>query len=155
MAHEAATEDEGFARRHPLGSTEHTGERLGVGAEHVVHVVRKLHPAAQGRDALRKSARLNRRRAELGAGRLVPGAAALALAARLMVDEGDPLPVRLGHDLVAEHRPLGRAADLLDIAPAEAAGEHTDDIAPFGLGKLRLLRIPGRVENDCPHRGVS
>jgi len=85
----------------------------------------------------------------------VPGPAALALAARLMVDERDALPARFGHHLVAEHGPFGRVADFLDIASAEAAGEHTDDIAPFGLGKLRLLRIPGRVENDCLHRGVS
>jgi hypothetical protein len=85
----------------------------------------------------------------------VPGPAALAFAARLMVDERDTLPVRFGHDLMAEHRPFGRAADLLDITPAEAACEHADDIGPFRLGKLRLLRIPGRVEDDCPHRGVS
>ena len=85
----------------------------------------------------------------------MPGPAALALAARLMVDEGDAFPVRLGHHLVAEHSSLRRAADLLDIAPAEAACEHAEDIGPVGLGKLRLLGIPGRVEDDCPHRGVS
>ena len=84
-----------------------------------------------------------------------PGPATLALAARLVVDERDALAVRLGHDLVPEHRPFRRAADLLDIAPAEAACEHAEDIGPYGLGKLRLLRIPGRVEDDCPHRGVS
>jgi len=54
---EAATEDEDFAGWHTLGSTEHTGERLGVGAEHVVHVVREVDPAPQRRHALRSGSR--------------------------------------------------------------------------------------------------
>ena len=155
MADEPATEYEDLARRHTLGSPEDAGERLGVGADRVVQVVRKVDPPAQGRNALGETAGLDRRSAELDAGRLVPGLAALAFAAWLMVDEGHVLPVRFGHDLVPEHRSFRRAADLLDIASAEAAGEDAEDIGPFGLGKLCLLRIPGRVEDDCPHRGVS
>jgi hypothetical protein len=72
-----------------------------------------------------------------------------------VMDERDSPPVHFGHHLVAEHRSLRRAPDLLDVAPAEAACEHANDFGPFWLGKVRVLRTPGRVENDCPHRGVS
>ena len=152
---EPAAQHEHLAGRNTVGSSQDAGERLGVGADRVVDAVRKVHPAAQRHDALGEATRLNCRRAELHARGFVPAQAALAFAAGLVVDERDAFPVRLRYDLVPEHRALGRATDLLDVASAEPAGEHAEDVWPVGLGDFSLLRGSRGIEDDCPHRGVS
>jgi hypothetical protein len=72
-----------------------------------------------------------------------------------MVNERDAPPFGgLRHHLVPEHDAPRCAADLLDVAAAEPAGQHADDVAA-GLGDLRRLGLPGCVEDDRPHGGVS
>jgi hypothetical protein len=114
-----------------------------------------MDPAAERRDLLGEPAGLDRGGCEFLAGGLVPCPAARALAARPVMDERDALPVRLGDDLVPEDDSLRGVADLLDVASAEPAREDAEDVRPLGLGQFRQLRLPGRIENDCPHRGVS
>jgi hypothetical protein len=153
---EATAKHEHLALRDALGSAKDARERLGVGADRVVDLVGELHPPPKRRDALGKAARLDRRCAELGAGGLVSGPALPALAARLVMDEHDASSLGgLGHDFMAEHRSLRRTADLLHVAPAEATRANSEDVWALGLPDLSLLGMSARVENDCPHRGVS
>src|SRR5262249_59033222 len=73
-----------------------------------------------------------------------------------VVEEGMPgAIVRSGPDLVAEHRPRGRRAELLDVRAAQAArldGQdltRADGLADFGqCGQSRV------IEDDRPHGGI-
>ena len=63
--------------------------------------------------------------------------------------------LELARDLVTEHGPAGRAAELLDVGAAEAAGAHAHEQAGAGrLGQVGELRQPVRVENDRAHRPI-
>ena len=79
-----------------------------------------------------------------------------ARAAGRVVDERDAAAVvRLRHDLVTEHDTGVRRVELLDIRPAQSAGEHADELArPLGLGHLRELRL-GRSSTTIARTGVS
>ena len=102
---------------------------------------------------LRKPARLDAAGAELAAGRLVTGEAALARPARDMGDDGDAVPVlELARDLVPEHRSLRRAPELLDVGPAQPAGAHAhEQTGTIRLRDVPQLRFALPVEDDCPH----
>ena len=103
----------------------------------VVDPVGKVDPAVRPH-ALGEPAGPDRARRERLAGRLVPGEAALALAAGQVVDERDAAAVDLGDDLVPEHGAGRRAAELLDVRSAEPAGEHARELArAVRLGDLR------------------
>ena len=84
----------------------------------------------------------------------MPGEAAVALAARDVVDERDvPTVVELGDDLVAEHGPRVLRRELLDVRAAEAARDDPDDRArPLGLGHVRERRLSVRPDDHRAHR---
>ena len=83
----------------------------------------------------------------------MPGAAAAAPTARMVVDERDPAPVcRLRHDLVAEHLARVRGHQLLDVGAAEPAGKHLHGLAgAIGFRHLGQARPAGGVEDDGAH----
>ena len=122
---EPPTENEHVATGHALGAAEDAGEGLRVGSSRRFDAVGKLDPAPTGNNPLREPTRLDSRGTKVLAGRLVTGKAALALAARKVMDERDlPSIGELCDNLVTEDG-TGGAADLLDIASAEAAREHS------------------------------
>jgi hypothetical protein len=83
----------------------------------------------------------------------VAGAATLALTAGQVVDEDDALAaVALGNDLVSEHGSRRRSPDLLDVRPAEPAGQHTYELAlTLRLRHVVQPRLPVAVEHDRAH----
>ena len=131
------------------------GERLGEGGEHRVHAVEREQLADElGLDAhvLGEAAGVEPGGAEALAQRLVPAAAAAALAARRVVVDRDPVADRdavdaradldhLAGRLVAEHRgELAADVERLHVGAAGRAGEHAaDDLAGAGDGVGRLL----------------
>ena len=83
------------------------------------------------------------------------GVAARALAARQVVDERDAAAVDLGDDLVPEHGARRCAAELLDVRPAEAAGDDAGERpGAVRLGDLLEPRLPLLVEYDGAHRSI-
>jgi hypothetical protein len=155
VADEAAPNDEHAATGHALRRAQYAGERLGESGDGIVHRRRNVDPVPCER-AFGEAAGLDRRRAELLARRLVSGAAALAFPAGEVVDEGHSAPVRQpAGDLVPEHGARSGRAELLDVAPAEAAGEDADDrAAPLRLRNLRELRPARFVESDRAHGSI-
>ena len=137
VADEAVTDDEDTAPWHLPGTAQDAGERLHHRAGGLVHVVRQLDPSLRAYP-LGEAAGPDRRLGEAGAERLVAGAALLAGAAGVVVDERDAAAVRgLGDDLVPEHGARRRAADLLHVRAAQPAGEHAHEIAgPVRLGDV-------------------
>src|SRR5207247_4933502 len=104
-------------------------EWLGIRAERVVDAIRKVDPAAAA-DTLGEAAGEDRRRGEGLARRLVPRAAAFALAAGKMVHERHaPAVGGLGDDLVSEDGARGRVPELLDVGAAKAASSHPQRLA--------------------------
>jgi hypothetical protein len=153
---EPAAENDDLAARNTLCPAENTGERLGIGSEDDVHAVRKLDPAAPRGCALGKPAGLDGGGRELLTGGLVPCSAALAFSARKVMYERDAAAVgKLCRHLVPEHGSLRGAPDLLDIAAAEAARKHTDDVLASRFGHDGELRLPAGIEDDGAHGGVS
>ncbi len=153
-ADEALADDEHSSVRHPLGAPQDAGERLDHRRPGIVDPVGQVDPAVRPHP-LGKPARPDRARPERLAGRLVTGVAARALAAREVVDERDAAAVDLGDDLVPEHRSRRRAAELLDVRPAEAAGEHAGERSrAFGVGDLREPRLPLLVQYDGAHGSI-
>jgi len=152
-ADEAAADDEHTAARQDFGAPQDTGQRLGKGADDVVDRSWDLDPIPGAR-SLGEAARLDRRAPELFAGRFVSGPAALALAAREMMDESNaPAVVKLGHDLVPEHRPGRHTTDLLDVCTAQPACPYPDEIS-LALGPRNPLQL-GRsalIKDDRTHR---
>src|SRR5207237_3755806 len=100
--------------------------------------------------ALREPARADRRRTEALAGRLVSGPASLAFAAGTVVDECDaPALLRFRDHLVSQHRACELGPELLDVGPAEAAGEHAHLLSwPIRLREVDQARRSGGVESD-------
>ena len=151
---EPAADDEHAPSRDPLDRPQNAGEWLGERSDRVVDPVGERDRLGSA-GALGEAAGDNRRRREALARRLVAGAAAVALAARQVVDERDAVafPV-LGDDLVPENGAGSRAADLLDVRPAEAAGAHGHERAvPVGLGPVGDLRLPRLIQHHRSHRG--
>ena len=151
---EPAADDEHAPSRDPLDRPQDAGERLGERSDCVVEPVGERDRLGSA-GALGEAAGDDRRRREALARRLVAGAAAVALAAGQVVDERDAVafPV-LGDDLVPEDGAGSRAADLLDVRPAEAAGAHGHELAvPVGLGPVGDLRLPRLVQHHRSHRG--
>ena len=108
-ADEAVPDDEHAPARHALGPAEHARERLDVGAGRVVDLVRQLDALGRGH-LLGEAAGDDRRLGERLAGRLVPGATALALAAGQVVQQRHASAAGAARDdLVAEHRARRRA----------------------------------------------
>ena len=79
--------------------------------------------------------------------------AALALAARGVVDERHPAAVlELGDDLVPEHRARVLRRQLLHVGAAEPAGDDPDERPrPFGLGDVFERRFSSRPDDDGAH----
>ena len=78
------------------------------------------------------------------------GETALALAAGEVVDQRDARSVRPQRDdFVAEHRPGGRDADLLDVRAAEPAREHAHRLGR--RGRVREAGLSVCVEHDRAH----
>ena len=151
---EPAADDEHAPARDPLDRAEDAGKGLGERPDDVVDPVGEGDRSGSA-GALREAAGDDRRRREALARRLVAGAAAVALAARQVVDERDAVafPV-LGDDLVAEDGARSRAADLLDVRPTQAAGAHGHELAvPVGLGPVGERRLPRLVQHNRSHRG--
>jgi hypothetical protein len=69
------------------------------------------------------------------------------------MEEHDPRAVRgAGGDLVPEHRAGVRRRQLVDVRAAEAAREHTDELAlAVGLRHLLETRCSGLVDHDRAH----
>ena len=79
---------------------------------------------------------------ELVARRLMAGAAAVAVAARHTVHDGDARAVfEDALDLVPEHGAGEAAAELLDVRAAQTAGEYADEVA--GTCRVGNLGEPG------------
>ena len=141
--------------RQPLRGAQHAGERLDVGARS------RRRPRRAGRASAVACARSANPPGTIVAARNAsqvdscPARQRVAFAAGQVVDERDAPPVELRDDLVAEHRPRGRGADLLDVGAAQPAGEHADERAvPSGSGTSASRRLPRLVENDRAHRGI-
>ena len=123
-------------------------------ARAVVDPVRQVDPAVRPHP-LCEPARPDRARPERLARRLVAGVAPRALAAGKVMDERDAAAADLGDDLVPEHRPGRRAAELLDVRPAEAAGHDAGERpGPLRLGDVREPRLPLLVEYDGAHASI-
>jgi hypothetical protein len=86
----------------------------------------------------------------------VTGKAALALAAREVVDESYATSVReLRSNFVAENGARGGVADLFDVAPAEAAREHPYELPAFGRRQFGELEASVGTEDQGAHAKVS
>ena len=145
-ADEAVADDEHAPARHALRAAQHARERL----DHRRRARRRRESGSSTPSVARtrsaKPAGHDRRLGELLARRLVPGAAARARAARPVVDERDRGRAAVAHDdLVPEHGPGRRAAELLDVRAAEPAREHLESAA----------RAPARPRGAAcrPHLG--
>src|SRR5581483_11206745 len=108
----------------------------------VVERSRHLDAVGAG-DALGEAAGDDRLRGEGLACRLVPRAAASALAAGTVVHEREASAVVVHHDLVAEHAARVSWGELLDVGPAQAARDDVDRVRR--LWNLRELRLPARI----------
>ena len=151
-ADEPTADDENAAPRHALGGAKDARERLGEGRDRVVEPGGEAHRGAP-HDALGESSGLDRRRSEIVARRLVSCRAAFTLAAREMMDEDDfpPVPV-LGDDFVAEHGARRGGPELLDVAPAKAAGADAEKLAVSArLRNVPEPRPPLGVDDDSAH----
>ena len=86
----------------------------------------------------------------------MPSPAALAFAARQVVDERDAPSLGVLRDhLMAEHGARCGAAELLHVGPAEPAGAHAHERpGALRLRHLRERRLPGAVESDRAHGGI-
>src|SRR6266542_4706292 len=149
---EAAADHEEASARNALRAAQHACERLGVGAERIADRIRQRDEGVAP-SALGESTRPDRRLGEALARRLVPRAAAPALAAGQMVDEDDALAaVPRRDDLVSEHRAGRRTSDLLDVRTAEPARADVRELAlAAGLRDLVEPRLPVVVEHDRAH----
>ena len=125
-------DDEHPTARQPLGAAQYAGERLEVRRARVVDLVRELDPRVCA-GALGEAARPDRARAELLAGGLVPGAAALAFAAGQVVDEPDAPPVEPRDDLVSEHRPR-RSPGIFSTSDPQSPQASTSTSSPGPSG---------------------
>ena len=94
--------------------------------------------------------------AELAAGRLVAGEAALAGPAGHAVHDGHARAVlELARDLVPEHGARSGAAELLDVRAAQPAGADAhEQPGPGRLRQLGELWEPVVVEDDRAHRRI-
>jgi len=135
---EAAADDDDLAAWHALARAHDAGERLDVRRDRIRELDGKLDSDRRPH-AFRKATGDDRRLVEGLAHGLVPGAAAVALAARKVVDERDALAVLAPRDhLVTEDEPGRVGPELLDVRAAEPAGEDRDEIAvPDGARRSR------------------
>jgi hypothetical protein len=141
---EPVPDDEGVAAGNVPHTPQHARERLDHRAVCVVDRVRKLDPPL-GTRPLGESSRAYGRRGEALAQRLMACRALAALTAGLVMDEGDPSPVRDScHDLVAEHLACTHGVvELLHVRPAQSAGEHVDQLSlPFRFRHVGELGLP-------------
>ena len=119
---------------------------------------RRSRPGARSslqRSRAPRTAGKDRRLREPRTGRLVPGPAAVALAAGQMVDERDAPAVSPLATTSWPRTVPAAAAELLDVRAAQAARDDVDQLArAVRLGHLAERRLPGFVENDRPHGGI-
>jgi hypothetical protein len=145
-AGETAADDQHTASRYTIEGTKDARERLRESSGRIVDALRERN-CLTGADTLGEAAGDDGRGAELLARRFAAGPAALAAPAGKVVDERDSASVSpLGDDLVAEHRPLERATDLLDVRSAQAAGANADELPrSVGLRQVSDRGLPDAV----------
>ena len=126
------------AARNSLQGPKHAGQGLRERARRIVDGFRE-RKRGSGAGPLGEAAGDDRWLREALAGRLVPGAAAVAFAAWQVVDEGHALPLGiLGDHLVPEYGAGGGPAELLNVRPAKPARAHGNELP--GAVRLRDLR---------------
>ena len=86
----------------------------------------------------------------------MPGAAAVTVAARHTVHDGDACSVfEEAFDLMPEHGACRRTSELLDVRAAETTGEHADEVTgTCRVGDLGEPGEPVRVEDDRAHATI-